>query len=1114
VRVTAHNDNASDDALAQLCDLLRNGMAKKAWNVTTLAGQAGLSRTTVTNALNASTRPPSEARPPSAMTVALLAEKLGLDMDSLLALQRAAVARVPGSSARYGRGRRLTAAEDEQFYEGPWEAAAAVGRFMNLLDRACRERNALSGLLERLLRRTSELGGFDARVMHALRRRLAAVGLQPALLIPAMPQHDATLNRWLRWEDIEDGVEDGGYDQEQRAVPQVALRAALAAFTTALVEALTSDREIDDLLAAGGMSLVVALTGRGALAAAFLAGLDHRSRLGVMRSVPFPREQAESDGSAEPRPDEAEREHHRALQATAAWVYRLRDRDEPLKGRDELIAEVVHKVAERMRTQGSATAFLSGQPGVGASTVAVEAARLLARDFRDVVYVDLHGLNPDRRVDAHAAARLVSTALRLDMGGSGGAEDDVFAQLGERLAGRRALLIFDNAADAAHIAPLARAKAGCAVIVTSRDRAQGFATPGLVFHVEALPTPDAVDVLEHYAAGPSHSRLELLERVARLCDGLPLALRLAGERIAALSDRDLELFATRLQDELTRLDYLQVGERALRAMIALSYDRLDPEARRACRLLTVLPAATTSGEEFSHCIDSVPALGELALSRLVDRSLACETPQVHGDGAAFAAFSLYEMVRLFAQERLRDEEPADSLAKVRQRCVVFLNERLQQIVERGREADLAAELDPVRFYAAEKMAEECGWHDLAAQLAERLYALHTSRRDVHAMVLAHDLRLGLLLRARQHDAGIQLCFDHAGRVRALKSTARALDSARQALRISRDRWLPDRTAEAYLLISLLHADERDWSSALDAGERAARTLQRLRLPQAEVKVLINNARCAIEGHFPEKALHWAQRAADGADAFGDPAERRSAYNDCGRACFIAGDYPGSIAAARRAVTLCAVDQSWLDAAVAASNGALAAAADADTAAETELRRMSTEYWQRAAVADGAYGPYFVQAMVDLSAAETRAGSAGPAVATLRRAAGAAAENTFALPTQLRSEVLVRLAAAERLAAAPNAALPRQPPPDLTSPTWNQSARGLDPRLTKIRDLLIRDASAISSGTTRGLLSSLLSQSTLHVPQPWDMWMHEDLGDLSDYYREGEPSSDDPFDAPD
>ena len=384
--------------------------------------------------------------------------------------------------------------------------------------------------------------------------------------------------------------------------------------------------------------------------------------------------------SSEPRDnrgrEDASARHRRALKAVAEQICRLPDADPYLCGRDRDVAIVVQAFRGALASVGPAVAVLCGQPGAGTSTVAIEAARQLTADFADgVLHVDLHGLVPGAERDARTVARLIAEALQLDLDSGPLDDEPMFAVLAGRLAGQQILLVLDNAADAAHVTRLVKPPVARGIIVTSRDRSQDYASPGLVFDVESLDRAAAIEVLAKFARGRRYQHQQL-DELARLCDDVPLALQMIGRRIADRPPVALEYLVRLLTAEVDRLSYLEAGDMAVQAAIRLSYDHLrDPGVVDVFRLITAAPGSAVTARMFGYCLGQRRGRQEQRLNKLVDRSLARrEVIGKHG-AETYAVFSLFELVRLFAAERLRDDVPEAVVRGFQRKAVSYLLDR-------------------------------------------------------------------------------------------------------------------------------------------------------------------------------------------------------------------------------------------------------------------------------------------------------------------------------------------------------------------------------------------------------------------------------------------------------
>ncbi|NGY59847.1 tetratricopeptide repeat protein [Lentzea sp. NEAU-D13] len=289
--------------------------------------------------------------------------------------------------------------------------------------------------------------------------------------------------------------------------------------------------------------------------------------------------------------------------------------------------------ARTRRQDRVAVCVITGQAGIGKSALAVRAAHEIAASFPDgQLYADLSD---------GASDRILSQFLRA-LGERPGDEEAL--RYRSLTASRRLLVVLDNVATAAQVRRLLPTGPGSAVLITSRRPLTSLDGASYV-KLGALPLEDAFQLLEA-VAGKVDDGAELV----RWCGGLPLALRIAGARLAARPQWTAPLLAARLADETRRLDELRLGDVAVRSAFEVSYAELgSPAVARVFRLLGLL-----DGPDFAvaaaRALTDVPDVDEL-LAELADVHLV-EEP-VPG------RFALHDLLRLFARERCRGTESSE-----------------------------------------------------------------------------------------------------------------------------------------------------------------------------------------------------------------------------------------------------------------------------------------------------------------------------------------------------------------------------------------------------------------------------------------------------------------------
>jgi tetratricopeptide (TPR) repeat protein len=270
--------------------------------------------------------------------------------------------------------------------------------------------------------------------------------------------------------------------------------------------------------------------------------------------------------------------------------------------------------------------------------------------------VDLRGAEGER-LDPCAVLAGFLRALGIDGSVIPTDLDELMALYRARAVDRRVLVVLDNAANEAQVRPLLPSGPECAALVTSRAPLGGLEGARHI-PLDVLPTREALDLLSK-VAGPRRvaAEPEAAAEIVRLCGSLPLAVRIAGARLAARPRWRLDTFATRLADERHRLDELRVGDLEVRASVALSYRALDAEARRGFRFLAVLDAPDLTAWLAGALLRKRAHDAEALLERLVDAHLL---ESLGDDGTLPVRYRLHGLVRLFARELLEEEEDGEA----------------------------------------------------------------------------------------------------------------------------------------------------------------------------------------------------------------------------------------------------------------------------------------------------------------------------------------------------------------------------------------------------------------------------------------------------------------------
>lgn len=290
---------------------------------------------------------------------------------------------------------------------------------------------------------------------------------------------------------------------------------------------------------------------------------------------------------------------------------------------------------------------------MGKTALAIKLSHDLMSHFPDgQIFINLEDLEADEL----SPSRALESLLRA-FGFSGdeianGFEDKV-AQYRTALATRRCLIVLDNAASESQVRPLLPGMGESAIIITSRKNLAGLVGVRPV-HLSNLTALEGTALFKRIV-GNERVEAELSEcnQLADLCGGLPLALRIAANKLRSRSNWTFSYYVKLLSDERNRLQMLQAGDLEIRASFSLSYNSLDAVDKLIFRRLGVCASEgfsiTSASALWGDAIDPLAALDRLVEANLVEPSSSPDRYRMH------------DLLRAYARECLEADEGEDSV---------------------------------------------------------------------------------------------------------------------------------------------------------------------------------------------------------------------------------------------------------------------------------------------------------------------------------------------------------------------------------------------------------------------------------------------------------------------
>ncbi len=339
-----------------------------------------------------------------------------------------------------------------------------------------------------------------------------------------------------------------------------------------------------------------------------------------------------------------------------AAVATFAGRAEHLKRLDALLPGTDDRDGNGRGATAVVISAIAGTAGVGKTTLAVYWAHRVRDRFPDgQLYVNLRGFGPAGTAMTPAEAiRGFLDALEVAPQRVPGTLDAQAALYRSLLAGRRMLVVLDNARDVEQVRPLLPGAPGCLALVTSRNQLFGLiaAEGAHPLTLDVLTGEESRELLAR-RLGPSRLAAEpaAAEEIVTSCARLPLALAVVAARAVTQPHFPLAALAGALGEARARLDSLDGDDSAtgVRAVLSWSYQGLTPPAARLFRLLGLHPGPDL-GVRAAACLAGLPVdevrplLAELTRAHLVHE---------HSPGR----YGFHDLLRAYATEQAHDHDP-------------------------------------------------------------------------------------------------------------------------------------------------------------------------------------------------------------------------------------------------------------------------------------------------------------------------------------------------------------------------------------------------------------------------------------------------------------------------
>ncbi|GIH10848.1 SARP family transcriptional regulator [Rhizocola hellebori] len=329
--------------------------------------------------------------------------------------------------------------------------------------------------------------------------------------------------------------------------------------------------------------------------------------------------------------------------------------------------ELRHLVRAAMREGAIVIQAVDGMAGVGKTALAVHAAHQLAAQFPDgQLFVDLHGHGSHRDpLTSEEALEVLLRSVGVDEAQLPPDLDQKAGLWRSESAGRRLIVMLDNASTSAQVRPLLPGSAQCAVLITSRHRLVGLDSVQVV-SLDPLAPADAMAMFTRIVgAARTRSEADLVLEAVRRCGFLPLAIGIVAARMRARPSWTLGHLVQRLADEALRPGLLATDDYGVTAAFSLSYRHLHHDQQHLYRLLGLHPG-TEIDRYHAAALAGIPTgRAEQILEELCDAHLLTSPQAGH--------YRFHDLVREHARGTAAEESPAQHAQAIQRLLDYYLH---------------------------------------------------------------------------------------------------------------------------------------------------------------------------------------------------------------------------------------------------------------------------------------------------------------------------------------------------------------------------------------------------------------------------------------------------------